>query len=182
MAFDSEGTLGVVRARRSIQQLRDLGVVIPRPVGEALNRLDALADRAPQLPPPADLIEATLDGDPDKITAAAVEAATFEARRTAHAAAMQVAGRAVSDTLRASKKPVLEALTRLARQHVDKIRQADTYGDTTVEQLVVRGDHDGAATVAARTAHAQALNRLQSLADRTLGEWLPVEDPASVEA
>lgn len=176
MAFNSDA-LAEVKARRAIRELTALGIDTPKPVQDRLDQLDTLAAAAPKHPGDHELIEATIAGDHERITAAATELATHEHRQRAHAAAMQRAGAAVSEALRTHRKPVITALTKQAQQAADRITAARQLGNVTIEQLVLQGKHDAASTLAAAGANRQVLHRLTEWAHRHLSEFLPVADP-----
>lgn len=176
MAFNRDA-LAEVKARRAIRELTALGIDTPQPVQERLDQLDALAAAAPKHPGDNELIEATLAGDPDRITAAAIELSTHEHRQRAHAAAIQRAGAAVSAALRANREPIITSLTQQAQQAADRVTAARQLGNVTIEDLVLRGKHDAASTLAAVDANRQIFHRLTEWAHRHLGEVLPVTDP-----
>lgn len=180
MAFNNEG-VGAIKARRAIHELTGFGIDTPAPVQDRLDRLDALAAAAPKHPGDQKLIDATLDGDPDRITAAATELATHEHRQRAHAAAMHRAGMAVTEALRAHRKPIITKLTEQAKQAADRITAARQL-NSTVEALVIAGRHDDASLLAALPANRQVLHRLTEWADKNLGEFLDVADPEAAPA
>ncbi|GFG84571.1 hypothetical protein [Mycolicibacter algericus] len=180
MTYNSDAA-GAVRAKRSVGQLTDLGVKIPAAVQNKVDQLAKLEAAAPRQPSAHTLIDATIAQDQKAIDAAALAEVTFEARRTAHFAAISAAGRAVSDAIRAARHTIARDLTRLARQHAEAADAANQI-DGTLEGLVQAGRFDDAATKAAGPSHAAAVERLQSWAVSHLGGPLDIPEPAEAGA
>lgn len=175
MGFNPD-SVAAPRARRAVADLEKLGIAVPAPVRQALDRLDRIAAAEPKAPPAHVLVDAMIAGDPEQIDRAAIAAATFEVRRAAHGGAVSHCARAVSDALRAQRGPIVKELTKRATLHADKINAANAITDS-LDNLIRAGKIAEAETVAAAEPNAKALAALQAWADRHLGEHLDVPAP-----
>lgn len=180
MAYNSDAA-AAVRARLSVRQLDALGVKIPAAVKDRVDQLDALEAAAPRQPSSHTLIDATIAQDQQAIDAAALAEVTFTARRNAHAAAVNAAGRAVTDAIRAARNAIARDLTKLARRHAEQAAAADAITET-IEGLVQRGRFDDAATKAAGPSHVAAIESLQTWAVSNLDAPLDIPEPTAVAA
>lgn len=159
------------RAKRAIDQLRDLGITPPKPVLEALDAMTGLMGRAPKQPDRGPLVDAITAGNTKKATELAANEAALPIMREAHGAAVARAAHHVLDVLRRNAAPVRSELEKLAQRHASQISKALRITDS-VTALVQAGRMNDAHLVATRQANEQALSQLHALADRHLGGHL----------
>lgn len=142
-------------ARKTANELRALGVVIPKEVRDTLDQLDRIDALRPPVPEQGDLEAAYMEcADAETITAVAVDLATHAARLNAWTEARIKTGQRALAALTGNGDTITAALAKLAAPLIEKLNDAASL-DTLDTTALIR---------AGRTADAEAAARVDIVA------------------